>query len=1280
MANQQLRDQVEDYKNRQHKKRRLKRISFGVAICLVAVAIVGLVLPAVTLEYGKTSCGKEEHAHTEQCVTRTLACTLPTEGHVHTASCFDELGALACARQAAGHMHLASCVDPATNALACGQEETVHVHTTGCINPATNTLACNADDALHVHGDTCYTMQNGVYTLVCQLPSAGHVHTAVCLDELGQVVCGQQEAVEMNHQHGEDCYTEDLTCGLEEHVHTDLCYDEITQSIMKNEEKHESDEAADGEPGVEGDTSDAGEADLTAGEIAEAKDQGLLFENEAMIVAFDVPDDIKDKVALTVTEGDAADAGASQPVEGVLEGANVTIADQVTIDDQTPQPDAGDTAADGSGDNVADADDAADVDGAADVDDAAATPATAANASDASTASAKEDAVYASSLYIQATLDGEPVEDIAGLGITARLQVKPTVIAPILSDINYDEVAPEVKDEVGAEVTVVQTPANAEDYPLSDRPKEQSDAFVVNDVQNATCTMAVTGPRMSATVSSAPNPVFKVSYYADLEVVESASSTFNTEDQLIVADTAKATLPTNATKGTTPLRYVKIENGPSGYTVATKLEEKEIYSADEGLEYRKAPNLSYFNKLYENGHYMLVGIYTRQSPDDEWDEAFVNPAGISAGDVHFTNRPETREADPRYTLITDGMEIKLKFATTASEFETSATFYDYDITSGGIYGSGADAQNGTNAVSSDLLATTGNDYYVNTNRQGINSASNYTGSGAAYGFGNVRYGTGINEAKDANGYYINEANAMSVKGDHGVIEKSYFGLVEGIDYAGESSHVTDYDADTVHFASGIDAPVLFGDAQAAGKTKVSSDYSVGFNRVGDTYEITNVSRGSQQVLGNLNSFNKLGTAYGTSSTMATNHFWPLDDTEVVTTYGSDVKFGRARNGNDTALKYQRIEPEAASDNSRWQWYNLNVADNGADHNNYFGMVSQVDFNLEADYIGPLEYFFFGDDDMWVFLMEVDDNDNIKHDTTKLVCDIGGVHQTTGSTVNLRDYLPNGTHGHYALRFYYTERGASGSTCYMRFTLPSVSNSTPEQDTGTIQVEKVVEAAEGSDAFDEEFQFTVDLFGPDGSRLPDDYAYNRYDASGSLIGSDLIIHTGGTFSLKNGEKVVIKYLPVGTTYTIREVFGDDPMSVTNGGYSPSYKYYVNATVEEFDSLGEFEGTIVQNDSAILRKVVFKNTKPYELPATGGIGTHWYWIGGGLLIAAALVLWRRRAMVAAGAGMGTSGSTATRFDASARTTSVSPSGKPESAYGTGSYRFRTGDNSIRKGGRR
>ena len=65
----------------------------------------------------------------------------------------------------------------------------------------------------------------------------------------------------------------------------------------------------------------------------------------------------------------------------------------------------------------------------------------------------------------------------------------------------------------------------------------------------------------------------------------------------------------------------------------------------------------------------------------------------------------------------------------------------------------------------------------------------------------------------------------------------------------------------------------------------------------------------------------------------------------------------------------------------------------------------------------------------------------------LVCDIGGVHSSVGEYVNLWNYIgaDRTEDEQHTLTFFYTERGASGSTCYMNFTLPSVSGVTHQAD-------------------------------------------------------------------------------------------------------------------------------------------------------------------------------------------------------------------------------------------
>ena len=258
-----------------------------------------------------------------------------------------------------------------------------------------------------------------------------------------------------------------------------------------------------------------------------------------------------------------------------------------------------------------------------------------------------------------------------------------------------------------------------------------------------------------------------------------------------------------------------------------------------------------------------------------------------------------------------------------------------------------------------------------------------------------------------------------------------------------------------------------------------------------------------------------------------------------------------------------------------------VGDDGRAHNWFFGMNFAINFNLTADYEGPLEYYFFGDDDLWVFL------------DGQLVCDIGGVHSSIGEYVNLRDYLPVGSSGQHTLSFFYTERGASGSTCYMSFTLPSVSSATTAQDTGSLKIAKTVEGGDG-DYSKEEYKFKVELLTEEnGTARNQTFSYSRSDGTYGTIKS------GGTIALKAGDTVTISGIPTGTFYRVTEL-------TTEG-----YKVTVNGN----------EGYIVSGkiETGAIKPAAFVNTPYYELPSTGGGGTEWYTAGGLCLMAAALLLY-------------------------------------------------------------
>lgn len=99
---------------------------------------------------------------------------------------------------------------------------------------------------------------------------------------------------------------------------------------------------------------------------------------------------------------------------------------------------------------------------------------------------------------------------------------------------------------------------------------------------------------------------------------------------------------------------------------------------------------------------------------------------------------------------------------------------------------------------------------------------------------------------------------------------------------------------------------------------------------------------------------------------------------------------------------------------------------------YFGMRYDIEFKL-GDYVGPLNYKFTGDDDLWVLL------------DGKVVIDVGGIHEAVDGSTDLWEDLglekgkealtdeeKNKTH---RLTVLYMERGAFKSNCKMDFTIP-----------------------------------------------------------------------------------------------------------------------------------------------------------------------------------------------------------------------------------------------------
>lgn len=169
----------------------------------------------------------------------------------------------------------------------------------------------------------------------------------------------------------------------------------------------------------------------------------------------------------------------------------------------------------------------------------------------------------------------------------------------------------------------------------------------------------------------------------------------------------------------------------------------------------------------------------------------------------------------------------------------------------------------------------------------------------------------------------------------------------------------------------VNQPGVFSTAESVGKHVYNNDeFSLSFNRKGDTYTLDHVK------------------TYGGHQVKAGADFFIVQDAPSVT------------DGANTGTQ-----------------------------NDYFGMRYDVKFSI-GDYVGPLDYEFTGDDDLWVVL-----------DGEKVVIDLGGIHGEQSQKVDLWDYIDGGRTGcdrtkEHKLTILYLERGAVASNCQMVFTIPN----------------------------------------------------------------------------------------------------------------------------------------------------------------------------------------------------------------------------------------------------
>lgn len=664
---------------------------------------------------------------------------------------------------------------------------------------------------------------------------------------------------------------------------------------------------------------------------------------------------------------------------------------------------------------------------------------------------------------------------------------------------------------------------------------QQDTAYLTDHTPVLSVSTRLAGDTMAVVTYATVNPTFSVQYYTYFEML--ADSGDKALDEL---DTSGAKLPVNG--GPNVMKEIWLNAIAGGkYVLATKTVLDELATQVNDYEYVKAPGVAYVDKLRENGNYALDEVWVLKSGKDpsstkrsDWD---IYPATVG-----FTNRASS--ASSTRICISDDTVLRLVYTATEGSYTNDVDFYDYDI---------SDGYTKSNGITTAITAN-----------NGINNFTAASGT-VKYAFGNVNTLTNF-----GNNVWNNNGKSNSLN-KYNSVNSAYdgctFGMVTGIN-----------DDGTLIFADGISAPVLFGKTSGKGKTYFD-DYSLQFTRSGDTYTLIAVNGTDVK---NLDQFNNPSFTYnGTTTTYShifTNNFWPMDDAYTWGAAGHDPVFGAiAKYKNGTVLGKNGDKTTA-----------LPPGDDGLDHNSYFGMQYKLTFTLTEDYVGPLDYVFYGDDDMWVFL------------DGQLVCDIGGVHSSVGQYVNLRDYIDkmpeDQKYGEHTLYFCYTERGASGSSCYMRFTLPSVSIEAPQVENNSLEVSKEVLNI----STDQEFNFEIVLTDAAGQPLIDDYSYTRYDADGNAMESG-IINNSTVVKLRHNEKLVINFLPEGTKFTIREL--------------PTEGFHSSARIDEGSTLDSetVEGTV---DESV--KVHFINSSGPALPSTGGMGLQLYALPMGVAFTMALVL--------------------------------------------------------------
>lgn len=1088
-----------DYLARNRRHRKWKKAVSVLACVVVFCTTYMLILPAITMET-TTYCGYEMHQHSQECYEKVLICS---------------------------------------------QEET-----------RTAVPAYNEDGTVCEQGS------------VSENEDSENRQTEECYEEEETGIYGPEEEETTGHIHTDACYESILTCGIEEHIHDAGCYTKPEADAQSDTEEQgqsveyagNEDETVPGYAAMSENSGEGGAPDNSEESTAESSEEKS---GDRITQTCEGED-----YTITVTYGPEAEI----PGNAKLNVSEYAHDDEIYLqryDEAVKFYEWGE-----------------------EIDEEF-------RLFDISLFSDGEEIEPAAPLQVTLTFFGQ--EDDSAYTVTHFRNVKGMDDTPSLMSLDLEE-------SRGDDTAAFDAKESQES---DDGEIEAVEAVSTYDYENDTQSMTFTLESLSDLGTSAANPQYTIQHYLKFgQVVVSDTNTdtgystwlpfINTSsnrtagtiyDSVNSVDwsLSSANLVNGATESTLKIFYAALDSEGS---LATTEKYVPLFQDEDAL-YKAKPQIQYMSRMYNdettyNKNYKLDAVWVYQPdvdgklPDDLTDETdgwvkykiTTSESGERdySTQIHFTNNPwnekltdtnntdsagyvqadKTTETYPhKYTvLIQKNTVVRLVYTATEDEYKSEVNFFDYDITDGSVYSTASDAYTQTNAMASSTANNSPTGYYVNTINQGINSISNYSGEGAKYAFGNANAGFtlgGETWSNNNRSNYLNQSNSATYSG-------IAFGLVSGLTTGSQG-------LPRLIFSDGIQAPNLFGaddsDDGVAGKTSyVNGEYTLGFARVGGTYTLSSVMKNAD---GNLASsgLTQFKTTYTrpNGSTIKSNEFWPLTGAASHGADGHDTLFGSYAKytGTDTVGQIKYVTSNTGSSAMPI----ADIANQAADptaynYNSYFGMSYSVNFTLKPGYCAPLTYWFYGDDDMWVFLEEVDGDGSGKN--AKLIADIGGVHSSVGEYVNLWNYIdpieytnadgsPN-SNKTYRLTIFYTERGASGSSCYMRFVLPmdeqELANESADE---VIVIEKELKDQGGNvvayDNSSEEFEFLLKIRDDKEQPTYDMYDYAIYhrntdgtstqDSTGTIASSS----AGNIFKLKGGQYIVISGLYTDRFFIVSE---------------------------------------------------------------------------------------------------------------------------------------------------